>query len=41
VAAVVGAVAAVSVRWPVLGAVSVWPAAAAVTGGRLLAPSWP
>lgn len=41
VAAVAGAVAAVAARWPVLGPVSLWSAAAAVTGGRLLAPSWP
>lgn len=41
VAAVVGAVAAVSARWPVLGAVSVWSAASAVSVGRLLAPTWP
>jgi hypothetical protein len=41
VAAVVGAAVAVAARWPVLGAVSPWLAASAVTGGRLLAPSWP
>jgi hypothetical protein len=41
VAAIVGAAAAVAERWPVLGAVSPWLAASAVTGGRLLAPSWP
>lgn len=41
VAAVVAAVAAVSLRWPALGAVSVWSAASAATGGRLLTPSWP
>src|SRR5262249_6246599 len=41
VAAVVGAGAAVAARWPVLGAVSVWLAASAVSGGRLLATNWP
>jgi hypothetical protein len=41
VAAVVGAAVALASRWPVLGAVSPWLAASAVTGGRLLAPSWP
>jgi hypothetical protein len=41
VAAVVGAAAAISARWPVLGAVSVWSAASAASRGRLLAPSWP
>jgi hypothetical protein len=41
VAAVVGAVAAVATRWPLLGKVSVWSAASAASGGRLLAPSWP
>jgi hypothetical protein len=41
VAAVVGAAAAVAARWPVLGAVSPWLAASAVSGGRLLAPCWP
>ncbi|HZO67946.1 MAG TPA: helix-turn-helix domain-containing protein [Kribbellaceae bacterium] len=41
VAAVVGAASAVVDRWPVLGAVSPWLAASAVSGGRLLAPSWP
>lgn len=41
VAAVVGATVAVLARWPLLGAVSVWQAAAAATNGRLLSPSWP
>jgi hypothetical protein len=41
VAAIVGAGGAVAARWPVLGAVSPWLAASAVSGGRLLAPSWP
>jgi hypothetical protein len=41
VAAVVGAAVAVLARWPRLGEVSVWQAAAAVTNGRLLCPSWP
>jgi hypothetical protein len=41
VAAIVGAAVAVAGRWPVLGAVSPWLAASAVTGGRLLFPSWP
>jgi hypothetical protein len=41
VAAVLGAAAAVAARWPVLGVVSPWLAASAVSGGRLLAPSWP
>lgn len=41
VAAVVGAATAVAARWPLLGAVSVWLAASAASGGRLLAPSWP
>jgi hypothetical protein len=41
VAAVIGlSVAAVS-RWPGIGAVSPWWLACAVTGGRLLAPSFP
>ncbi len=40
VAAVVGAAVAVAVRWPRLGEVSVWRAAAAATHGRLLCPSW-
>lgn len=41
VAAVLGAAAAVAARWPVLGVVSPWLAASAVSGGRLLAPCWP
>jgi hypothetical protein len=41
VAAVVGAAVAVSARWPYLGEVPVWQAAAAATHGRLLSPSWP
>jgi hypothetical protein len=41
VAAVVGVAVAVVARWPLLGTVSVWLAASAVSGGRLLAPSWP
>jgi hypothetical protein len=41
VAAVVGAAVAVAARWPVLGVVSPWHVACAVSGGRLLAPAWP
>jgi hypothetical protein len=41
VAAVVGAAVAVAARWPRLGEVPVWQAAAAATNGRLLSPSWP
>jgi hypothetical protein len=41
VVAIVGAAVSVASRWPVLGAVSPWLAACAVSGGRLLAPSWP
>ncbi len=41
VAAVAGAAAAVSSRWPGVGAVSPWRAAAAASGGRLLSPGWP
>jgi hypothetical protein len=41
VSAVLGAAAAIAGRWPVLGTVSPWQAACAVSGGRLLAPSWP
>lgn len=41
VAAIVGAAAAVAARWPLVGAVSPWLAASAVSQGRLLAPSWP
>jgi hypothetical protein len=40
VAAVVGAAVAVVARWPGLGEVSVWQAAAAATNGRLLSLSW-
>jgi hypothetical protein len=40
VAAIAGAAAAVASRWPDVGAVSVWAAASAATGGMLLAPSW-
>lgn len=39
VAAILGAAAAVRSRWPVLGKVSPWLVACAVTGGRLLAPA--
>jgi NAD(P)H-dependent flavin oxidoreductase YrpB (nitropropane dioxygenase family) len=39
--AVVGAWWSVRSRWPALGEVSPWLVAAAVTGGILLAPSWP
>jgi hypothetical protein len=41
VAAVVGAAVAVAARWPLLGVVSPWWAASAVTRGGLLAPFWP
>jgi hypothetical protein len=42
VAAIVGAAMAVRSRWPgVVGGVPVWLVAAAVTGGRLLAPGRP
>jgi hypothetical protein len=41
VASVVGAAVAVAARWPLLGAVSPWLAASAVTRGGLLSPSWP
>jgi hypothetical protein len=42
VAAIAGAACAVMSRWPErVGEVPVWPVAAAVTGGRLLAPDWP
>jgi hypothetical protein len=41
VVAIVGAGVSVASRWPVLCAVSPWLAACAVSGGRLLAPSWP
>jgi hypothetical protein len=40
VGAVVGAAVAVLARWPRLGEVPVWQAAAAATNGRLLSPSW-
>jgi hypothetical protein len=41
VAAVAGASAAVRSRWPDIGEVPPWLLAAAVSGGRLLAPGWP
>jgi hypothetical protein len=41
VAAVAGAAAAVAQRWPGVGQVPVWAAAAAASGGLLLAPGWP
>jgi transcriptional regulator GlxA family with amidase domain len=41
VAAVAGAGAAVASRWPDVGEVPLWLLAAAVSGGRLLAPGWP
>jgi hypothetical protein len=41
VSAVLGATAAIAGRWPVLGTVSPWQAACAISSGRLLAPSWP
>jgi hypothetical protein len=41
VAAVAGASVAACSRWPGIGEVSVWLLAAAVSGGRLLAPDWP
>jgi Domain of unknown function (DUF6431) len=41
VSAVAGAAAAVAARWPLVGAVPVWSAASAASGGRLLAPGWP
>jgi NAD(P)-dependent dehydrogenase (short-subunit alcohol dehydrogenase family) len=41
VAAVAGASAAVASRWPDVGEVPPWLLAAAVSGGRLLAPGWP
>lgn len=41
VAAVAGAASAVSSRWPGVGTVSPWRAAAAASGGRLLSPGWP
>jgi hypothetical protein len=41
VAAVVGAWWSMESRWPGVGKVSPWLVACAVTGGILLAPSWP
>jgi hypothetical protein len=41
VSAVAGAAAAVAQRWPAVGAVPVWMAASAASGGLLLAPGWP
>lgn len=41
VAAIVGAHQAVASRWPEVGELPVWALAVAVTGGRLLAPTWP
>ncbi|MFG2878809.1 hypothetical protein ACGFYU_28055 [Streptomyces sp. NPDC048337] len=41
VSAVAGAWEAVRSRWPAVGEVSPWRLAAAVSHGRLLAPSWP
>jgi Homeodomain-like domain len=41
VSAVAGAAAAVAARWPLVGAVPVWSAASAASGGLLLAPGWP
>ena len=41
VSAVAGAAAAVAQRWPQVGAVPVWAAASAASGGLLLAPGWP
>jgi hypothetical protein len=41
VAAVAGAGVAVGSRWPGVGQLPVWLVAAAVSGGRLLAPGWP
>ena len=41
VAAVAGASVAVASRWPDVGEVPPWLLAAAVSGGRLLAPGWP
>lgn len=41
VSAVAGAAASVAQRWPVVGAVPVWTAASAASGGLLLAPGWP
>jgi hypothetical protein len=41
VSAVAGAAAAVTQRWPHVGQVPAWAAAAAASGGLLLAPGWP
>ncbi len=41
VSAIAGAAAGVASRWPELGAVPVWAAASAASGGLLLAPGWP
>ncbi|MCX4538858.1 hypothetical protein OHA79_48275 (plasmid) [Streptomyces sp. NBC_00841] len=41
VSAVVGAWWSVAARWPRVGKVSPWLVACAVSGGILLAPSWP
>lgn len=41
VSAVVGAWWSVTSRWPDIGKVSPWLVACAVSGGILLAPSWP
>ena len=41
VAAIAGAAAAVAQPWPRLGMVPVWTAAAAASGGLLIAPGWP
>jgi len=41
VSAIAGAAAAVASRWPHIGAVPVWLAASAATGGGLLSPCWP
>jgi hypothetical protein len=41
VSAIAGAAAAVAARWPLVGAVPVWTAASAASGGLLLAPGWP
>lgn len=41
VAAIAGASAAARSRWPGVGEVTPWLVAAAVSGGRLLAPGWP
>ena len=41
VSAVAGAAVAVAARWPLVGQVPVWAAAAAASGGLLLAPGWP